>query len=300
MHFNLSTLLTVGMLFASPSAFALNIFTCQPDWASLAKLHAPDADVFSATTAFQDPHYIQARPSLITKMRKADLVICSGAELEVGWLPELQRQSRNTKATAAGGGLFFVTEHVAVLDKHDHVDRSMGDVHAGGNPHVQFAVADMVNISVALTAKLQQLDPASQADYAKAGEQFRHQWQQQMQVWKAKAKPLVGKHVVGYHTTYRYLFAWLGMEQVADLEPKPGVSPTMSHLASLSKLDTRDTYAIVYATHQTNDAATWLAQRNHLPVVVLPQSVGGTDAASDLFGLINNSIDLLLTPRSVN
>ncbi len=300
MHFKRLSLLGMGMLLASHSAHALKIFTCQPDWASLAKYHAPDAKVFSATTAFQDPHYIQARPSLITKMRQADLVICSGAELEVGWLPELQRQSRNNKVSSTRNGLFFVTEHVAVLDKHDHVDRSMGDVHAGGNPHVQFAVADMVNVSKALTAKLQQIDPENQVDYAQAGEQFRQQWQQNMAIWQQKAQHLAGKQVVGYHTTYRYLFAWLGMEQVADLEPKPGVSPTMSHLASLSKMDTRDTYAIVYASHQSDEAAKWLAQRNQLPIVVLAQSVGGTEQANDIFSLIDNSIDLLLVPRKEN
>jgi zinc/manganese transport system substrate-binding protein len=288
----------VGLaLFAVQPVYALNIFTCQPDWASLAQLHAPNAKVFSATTAFQDPHFIQARPSLISQMRKADLAICAGAELEVGWLPELQRQSRNAKVSAGGDGLFFVTDHVAVLDKHNHVDRAMGDVHAGGNPHVQFAVADMVSISAGLTAKLQQLDPTNAPAYAKAGEQFQQRWKAKMLLWKNKARGLNGQQVVGYHATYRYLFAWLGMTQIADLEPKPGVSPTTAHLSRLSQLDTRAVYAIVYATHQNDQAATWLAQRNQLPMAVLPQSVGGTAAANDIFTLIDDSINLLLAAK---
>nr|WP_239445578.1 zinc ABC transporter substrate-binding protein [Vibrio nigripulchritudo] len=152
--------LTSGLLVTSLSVNAsLNVFTCQPDWASLVKQHAPNAEVFSATTAMQDPHYIQARPSLISKMRKADLVVCSGAELEIGWLPELQRQSRNRNVQNGKDGLFWVTDYVKMLDTHDHVDRSMGDVHSHGNPHVQFAVADIPNVSKALVERLTKIDP---------------------------------------------------------------------------------------------------------------------------------------------
>ncbi|MDO6526548.1 zinc ABC transporter substrate-binding protein [Motilimonas sp. 1_MG-2023] len=294
MLFNLTRLTGWLLALLSLPAHALTIFACQPDWASLAKVHAPEAEVFSATTAFQDPHFIQARPSLINKMHQADLVICSGAELEVGWLPELQRQSRNAKVSPGGEGLFFTTDYVAVLDKHDHVDRSMGDVHAGGNPHVQFAVADMINISQALSEKLQQLDPKRAAQYLQAGEAFRQRWAAKMLIWKNKALSLKGKKVVGYHATYRYLFAWLGMTQVADLEPKPGVSPTTAHLTQLAKLDPGNIYAIVYASHQNSQAAKWLAGRTQLPMIVLAQSVGGNEQSYDLITLIDNSINLLL------
>lgn len=135
------------LLWSTSSLAGLNVFVCQPDWQDLVRQHAPDAQIYSATTAMQDPHYVQARPSLIAQIRRADLVVCSGAELEIGWLPELQRQSRNAKIQNGQLGLFWVSEHVQVLDKHDHVDRSMGDVHAHGNPHVQFALNDMPAVS---------------------------------------------------------------------------------------------------------------------------------------------------------
>ncbi|PKG37184.1 zinc ABC transporter substrate-binding protein [Psychromonas sp. Urea-02u-13] len=280
-------------IFATP-VMALNIFTCQPDWAALVKVHAPQANIFSATTAYQDPHFIQARPSLIAQMRKADLVICSGAEQEIGWLPELQRQSRNSKVRTGSEGLFYVTDYVAMLDKRDNVDRVLGDVHAQGNPHVQFAISDMLAVSKALTLRLTSQDKKNASQYQKNGVKFQQQWQQSMLEWQQKAAPLKGKKVVGYHGTYRYLFAWLGIEQVADLEPKPGVSPTTAHLNSLANFNAQQVYAIVYSTHQSDKAANWLAKRTALPVVALAQSVGGTDQALDIFSLIDSSIDALL------
>ncbi len=282
-------------LVAGP-AQALNVFTCQPDWAALVKEHAPDADVYSATTAYQDPHFIQARPSLIAKMRKADLVVCSGAEQEIGWLPELQRQSRNAKVANGAPGLFWVSDHVNLLDKPDKVDRAMGDVHASGNPHVQFAVAAMPQISRALTAKLAELDQANAADYQRRGQEFQQRWLGKMNVWRVKAQPLKGKKVVGYHATYRYLYDWLGIHQQADLEPKPGVSPTTAHLSKLAQLDAEGIYAIVYSTHQSDNAANWLAQRTGLAKLTLPQSVGGSEQAKDMFSLIDSSITALLDP----
>ncbi|WP_087016427.1 metal ABC transporter solute-binding protein, Zn/Mn family [Thaumasiovibrio subtropicus] len=282
-------------LLAAPAS-AITIFACQPDWAALAKAHAPDATIYSATTAFQDPHYIQARPSLISKMRKADLVLCSGAELEIGWLPEIFRQSRNGAAADPERGLLYIAMLIPLLDKPAKVDRAMGDVHAHGNPHVQFAIDDMPLFSEKLAERLVQLDPDNAAQYQKNGIVFRVKWGQKQREWREKAAPLAGKQVVAYHATYRYLFEWLGIEQVADLEPKPGISPTTSHLNTLTKLNTDDIYAIVYSTHQTSNAADWLGKKTGLPQLVLPQSVGGSERAQDLFTLIDDSIDKLLEP----
>jgi len=294
MLFNKVTLSALLLTVVASPAMALNIFSCQPDWVSLVNEHAPDAKVFSATTAYQDPHFIQARPSLIAKMRKADLVICSGAEQEIGWLPELQRQSRNSRVMAGSDGLFYVTDYVKMLDKRDNVDRALGDVHAHGNPHVQFAIADMVAVSKALAQRLALVDEANASQYKKNALAFQDKWQQSMQVWQQKTASLEGKKIVGYHGTYRYLFAWLGIQQVADLEPKPGVSPTTAHLNSLASFNAEQAYAIVYSTHQSHNAANWLAKRTALPVIALPQSVGGSEAALDLFSLIDSSINALL------
>ncbi len=295
MHTPSKWILALGALTTSGLAQAeLNIFACQPDWAALAQEHAPEANVFSATTAMQDPHYVQARPSLISKMRKADLVICSGAELEVGWLPELQRQSRNRDVQNGRQGLFWTTDYANVLDKHDHVDRSMGDVHAHGNPHVQFAVPDMIEISRALSDRLSVIDADNAVKYKTQGVKFRANWRKKMTEWEEKAAPLKGMEVVGYHSTHRYLFAWLNIEQVADLEPKPGLPPTIAHLNRLAQQDFSQLDGIVYSSHQPVDAANWLSQRTQASVVQLAQSVGGRENTDTLSLLIDDTIDQLL------
>lgn len=287
--------ITAGLLAASFTANAsLSVFTCQPDWAALVKQHAPNAEVYSATTAMQDPHYIQARPSLISKMRKADLVVCSGAELEIGWLPELQRQSRNSKVQNGKDGLFWVTDYVKMLDTHDHVDRSMGDVHAHGNPHVQFAVADMPAVSKALVERLAKIDPNNQALYKGNGVKFRADWRKYVVRWQSVADELKGVNLVGYHQTHRYLFAWLGIKQVADLEPKPGLPPTVAHLNSLSSITREHAQGIVYSSHQPTEATQWLSERTGLPVAELAQSVGGRPNTDTLAALVDDSIAQLL------
>ncbi|RBM39064.1 metal ABC transporter solute-binding protein, Zn/Mn family [Vibrio tarriae] len=293
-----SNWLSVFALFSFPSVASLNVFVCQPDWEDLVRQHAPSAQIYSATTAMQDPHYIQARPSLIAKMRSADLVVCSGAELEIGWLPELQRQSRNPKVQPGQPGLFWVSDYVDVLDKHEHVDRAMGDVHAHGNPHVQFAVADMPDISHALSKRLSEIDPENQALYQGMGLRFRADWQKRVSAWREQAKALQDMQVVGYHQTHRYLYAWLGVEQVADLEPKPGLPPTMAHLNELARTDFSQVSGIVYSSHQPVDAANWLAQRSQLPIVQLAQSVGGRENTDSLVELIDDSIAQLLKLRA--
>ena len=152
MHINFKLLLSSALLTLSQSAFAqMNIFACEPEYAALAKELAPSAKIYTATTAMQDPHQVQARPSLIAKMRQADLVICAGADLEIGWLPMLQMKSANTRVRSTDDGLFFAADHVETLDQMSNVDRSMGDVHSAGNPHLHFSPQRVLDIAKALT-----------------------------------------------------------------------------------------------------------------------------------------------------
>ena len=169
-------MLTLTVSYSSLANAKLNIFACEPEYAALAKELAPDAKIYSATTAMQDPHQVQARPSLIAKMRQADLAICAGADLEVGWLPMLQMKSSNAKVRSTDQGLFFAAEHVNTLDKLESVNRSMGDVHAQGNPHLHFSPQRVLKVAEALTAKLISLDPASQEQYKTALSKFSDKW----------------------------------------------------------------------------------------------------------------------------
>lgn len=291
----------LGMVFSSVSYAQLNIFACEPEYASLAKELAPDAKIYAATTAMQDPHQVQARPSLIAKMRQADLAICAGADLEIGWLPMLQMKSANANIRSTDQGLFFAADQIDTLDKLDSVDLSQGDVHAKGNPHIHFSPERVLKVAQALTEKLIQLDSGNRAQYQANLAHFSERWTAAMAKWKKMAAPLKGQKVIAYHSSFRYLFEWVGIEQVGDLEPKPGLPPSSAHLAQLLKrAANQDIMAIIIASYQDDRGALWLGERAKLPVVTLPMSVGGNDESQDLFSLYTSTLTLLLNVQAAS
>ena len=213
-------------LLAGTANAALHVLACEPEWGALAQeLGGPLLEVAVATSAMQDPHQIQAKPSLIARARSADLVLCTGAELEIGWLPVLLQQSGNAKVQAGQPGNFAAADHVRKLDVPGQLDRSQGDVHAAGNPHIQTDPRNIAQVATALGARLQKLDPAHADEYAQRTANFAQRWQQAMARWSAQAAPLKGTAVVSQHKAFVYLYDWLGLKEVAVLEPKPGVEP---------------------------------------------------------------------------
>jgi zinc/manganese transport system substrate-binding protein len=280
---------------AAPQARALNAFACEPEWGSLLHELAGDAiQVDVGTSALQDVHVIEAKPSLIAKVRRADLIVCTGAELEIGWLPQLIRQSGNSKV-ASGPGYFLASDQITTLEKPAKLDRSEGDIHPGGNPHFQMDPYRMLAIAKALDARLAELDPAKAATYKQRLDDFTTRWQTAIKGWEAKAAPLKGRKVVVHHWSWIYLLTWLNMEQIGALEPKPGVPPTSSHLASLVDLTkASNAFAIIRAAYQDPKPGDWLSERTGVPAVTLPFTVGGDDRSKDLFGLYDSTIDKLL------
>lgn len=285
------------LLTLTPAAHAsLSVFACEPEWASLVQeLGGDQVEVLSATTAFQDPHHIQARPSLIARMRKADLLICSGAELEIGWLPMLLRQSGNDRVQPGQPGYFMAADQVETLDKPQRLDRADGDVHPGGNPHIQTDPHNIATVAAALLPVMQQLDPEQSAFYQQRADDFSQRWQAAMSRWEQMAAPLRGTGVVVHHRSWSYLERWLGLEEIAALEPKPGVPPGPGHLAAVMKqLQAKPARFVIRAAYQDGRAADWLSQHADIPVLVLPFTVGGNDQAQDLFSLFDNTLAQLL------
>lgn len=281
---------------AFPATAQLNLFACEPEWAALAtELGGDRVEVYSATTALQDPHHIQARPSLIAKVRRADLVVCSGAELEVGWLPMLLRQAANPAVLPGKPGYFEASGFVERLEIPVQLDRSMGDVHAAGNPHVHLDPRRLAQIAEALAERLVALDPANAAHYHQRHEEFVQRWQQAIARWDEKATPLRGLRMVVHHKDWVYLFDWLGLVEAGTLEPKPGLPTSVGHLATLKReLEAQPAKMILHTSYQSDRAALRLAQMSGLPVVKLPYTVGGNERAADLFGLFDDTIDRLL------
>jgi zinc/manganese transport system substrate-binding protein len=290
-----SAALALSML-AAPAHAALKVFACEPEWAALTQeLGGKLVDVSSATNAMQDPHQIQARPSLIARMRAADLVVCTGAELEIGWLPVLLQQSGNDKVQPGQPGNFAAADFVRKLEVPTSVDRSQGDVHAAGNPHIQTDPRNIAAVAPKLAARLQQLDPSHASQYAQQATAFEQKWQQAIAKWTAQAAPLRGVPVVSQHKAFAYLYDWLGLKEVAVLEPKPGVEPSPAHLqAVLATLKATPARMVVYSAYLDPKPSEWLSTNAGIPAVKLAFTVGGTDAARDLFGLYDDTVARLL------
>jgi zinc/manganese transport system substrate-binding protein len=287
--------LLLAAMISTPAQAKLKVFACEPEWGSLVHELAGDkVDVDVATSALQDVHVVEAKPSLIAKVRSADLVVCTGAELEVGWLPQLIKQSGNSKV-ASGAGSFMAAPQVKMLEKPTALDRANGDVHPDGNPHVQLDPRRVLVIAKALDARLVQLDPANAATYQQRLSDFNTRWLSAMVKWKAEAAPLRGRKVVVHHVSWVYLWDWLGIQQIGALEPKPSVPPTSAHLASLIvTTKASNTLAIIRAAYQDPKPADWLADRTGVPAVTLPYTVGGDAQSKDLFGLFDSTLAKLL------
>jgi zinc/manganese transport system substrate-binding protein len=281
---------------ALPASAALNIFACTPEWGSLAgELGGDRVTVFNATTAMQDPHRIEARPSLIARARSADLVVCTGAELEIGWLPLVQTQSGNAKIQAGQPGYFEASGYVDLIEKPQRIDRSMGDVHAAGNPHLHLDPRNVAKVAAALGERMAALDAAQSAYYRERLRSFLQRWNAAIAGWETRAAPLKGVPLVVYHRNLSYLIRWLGMREVGNLEPKPGLPPTASSLAELlAQLQRDPPKAVVRSAYNDPRAAQWLAERARIPSELVPFTVGGTERAKDLFGLFDDTLARLL------
>ncbi|MEO8442731.1 MAG: zinc ABC transporter substrate-binding protein [Betaproteobacteria bacterium] len=281
---------------ASPASAALNIFACTPEWGALSKeLGGDKANIYVATNALQDPHRVEARPSLIARARSADLVVCTGAQLEIGWLPLVLSQAGNAKIRVGQPGYFEASRFVTMLEVPTSVDRSQGDVHPGGNPHIHLDPRNIVKVAIALGDRMAQLDAAEAENYKTRTRAFVERWQQAIARWENEGAPLKGMAVIGYHQNMSYLNNWLGIREIGSLEPKPGLPPTTAHMSELlARLAKDPAKAVVRSAYNDPRAAEWLSGNAKIPVVTLPFTVGGTDKAKDLYGLFDDTLARLL------
>jgi zinc/manganese transport system substrate-binding protein len=288
--------LLIGLLQTTNAAAALQVFACEPEWGALTQeLTGNLADVYTATTAQQDPHHIQARPSLIAKIRRADLVVCTGAELEVGWMPVLLRRGSNSQVQPGQPGYFEAANYVHMLGVPQRLDRAEGDIHPDGNPHIQTDPRNILLVAKALGQRLAELDPANQSVYQSRLQSFEQRWTAAIQKWESQAAPLRGVAIVVHHEGWAYLTRWLGLKVVSSLEPKPGIPPSSSDLQTLLQRVKEHPVAMdVHAAYQDSRPDDWFAEHAHVKAVALPFTVGGTPKAQDLFGLFDDTVNRLL------
>jgi zinc/manganese transport system substrate-binding protein len=274
----------------------LNVFACEPEWAALVRIIAPAARVFSATHALQDPHEIEARPALIAALRRADLAICTGAGLEAGWLPMLQDRAGNPRVMPGAPGLLLASAGIRLIaDAHHHPERGKGHIHAEGNPHFHLDPHRYAEVAVRLTERLVMLDPSGSQVYRERLAVWLPAWQAHLQRLRLDAKPLFGLAVVAEHSSFAYLFRWLDLYQVADLEPIPGVPPTPAHLRSLVEAARSDPpSAIIQTLYQQPQSGQWLARQLRLPLLRLPSTVTPDGLSSTPEGLFEHLVHSLL------
>jgi zinc/manganese transport system substrate-binding protein len=281
---------------AAFASAALNVFACEPEWGALAQeLGGDKVAVFTATTALQDAHRVEARPSLIARARSADLLVCSGAELEIGWVPLLLTQAGNARIQPGAPGYLEASQFVTRIEVPTVIDRSQGDVHPSGNPHIHTDPRNIARVADALAQRLAQVDAANAEFYRARAASFRERWQAAILRWEREAAPLKGVPLVVYHRDFSYLVRWLGLREAGSLEPKPGVPPSPAHLAELVEAMKRQpAKMVVYSPYNSPRAAEFLSERTGIPAVKLPFTVGGSEKAKDLFTLFDDTIAQLL------
>jgi len=289
-----AVLLTLGV--ASPAYANLNVFACEPEWGALAtEIGGDKVSVFTATQGGQDPHQVQARPGLIARARNADISVCTGAELEIAWLPAIVQQTANPKIRPGAPGAFEASSYVTLLEVPARLDRAEGDIHALGNPHVQTDPNNILRIAKPLADRFSQLDPANASTYAARLADFSTRWQAALAKWQAQAAPLKGVSIAVSHLSWRYMEDWLGLKRIVALEPKPGVPPSAGYLAQVvDTLQKTPAKFVIRAAYEDQRPSLFIADKMQMKAVTMPFTIGGTPEAKDLFSLYDDTINRLL------
>ena len=276
------TLLAAAALPGRAAAAPLHVVTTVEGLAALVREVGGDrVQVESLSRGVQDPHFVDANPILAVKLRGADLLVDVGLELEIGWLPPLVNQSRNAAIQPGGPRRFTAASVVPVLDvPTGPVDRSVGDLHPGGNPHFLTDPTRALLVAKAIAAKLTELDPAGAAVYAARTADFSRRLEADLARWRAELKPFAGEKLLDHHRTLTYFFDWTGLVSAGELEPRPGTPPTPAHLAAMVTLARREgVKAILCENYYDTRSDELVARLSGAKQVTLPGDVGGDPAA---------------------
>ena len=282
-------------LVAAQSTNALEVFVCEPEWGSLVtEIAGTEVNITIATTAYQDPHSLQAKPSLIAAVRRADLIVCTGADLEIGWLPLLLRRAGNRGVQPGNPGNFMAAEFVRKLEIPKSIDRAQGDVHPQGNPHIHLNPRNISRVADALAQRLSEIDPLNSAAHMARADSFQQRWDEATDRWSDQALALEDLRLASHHRSFSYLADWLELDIVATLESKPGIPPSGAQLAALlENLTPNPPLGVIRTPYENEKPSRWLSERLGIPEIVLPFTIGGSPNAVDLFSLYDESLRIL-------
>ena len=292
-------MLAIAALFeAAPSARAeLNVVAATQDLASIAQEIGGDKiKVTPMAKGYQDPHFVEAKPSFVLTLNRADLLIVVGRDLEIGWLPPLITQSRNAKIQPGSKGYLDPSQTAKILElPTGTVTRAMGDVHPLGNPHYWLDPENGRRIAQAIKDRLSELDAANAAYYAQREADFSRRLTEAQQRWKAQMAPYKGLKVVTYHRSWANFVDAFGLDVIGYVEPKPGIPPTPQHtLDVINAMKAQNVKLILVEPYFDLKTPNSIAEKTGARVVVLPPSVGGVPAATDYFKLFDTEVALLV------
>jgi zinc/manganese transport system substrate-binding protein len=282
---------------AAPAQAALNVVTATQDMASIAQEVGGDKiKITPLAKGYQDPHFVEAKPSFVLILNKADLLIVVGRDLEIGWLPPLITQSRNARIQPGANGYLDPSTSARILDMPTGaVTRAEGDVHPLGNPHYWLDPENGRRIAKAIEAKLSQMDPANAAYYAQREADFEQRLTAAQQRWKAQMAPYKGVKVVTYHKSWTNFADAFGLNVIGYVEPKPGIPPTPQHtLDVINAMKAQNVKIIMVEPYFDTKTPNSIASNTGAKVLVMPPSVGGVPQASDYFKLFDYDIGLLV------
>lgn len=283
--------LTVVILFASVPLWAkLKVVTTYPYIKGLVtEIASSRASVQVLSSGKRDPHFITPRPSLIAKVRRADLVVINGAELEIGWLPPIIRDAHNRKVRPGQKGFLDLSRHVNILDKPESVSRSQGDIHPSGNPHFNLDPKNMLPLAKTIARRLSELDPSGRSHYSRNLAAFNTRWRQNLLRWKKRMAAMKGKKVIQYHKQFDYFYRRYGINSVMEIEPLPGIPPTSGHIVRvIRRLKRGDIALIVTDVYHSKKPAKLVAAKTGIKYVVMPHDIGSFNSIDTLENLFND------------
>ena len=288
----------VGMATPAHAQGKLNVVTSTEDLASIARAVGGDrVTVESIARGYQDPHFVEAKPSFILKLQKADLLIVVGRELEIGWLPPLIQQSRNARVQVGGSGYLDASTHVRILElPTGQITRAMGDVHPQGNPHYWLDPENGKIIAKDVADKFSQMRPNDRAYFQQQLGAFTSKVTQGEQRWAAAIAPYKGTKVVTYHRSFPNFAERFGLEVVGYVEPKPGIPPTPQHtLEVISAIKQQNVKVVLVEPYFDLKTPNSIGRATGAQVLVMPPSVGGVKEATDYVALFDYDINLLVS-----
>lgn len=271
----------------------LNVVATLPDFGAIAQeIGGNNVAVNTITKGTEDPHFVDARPSLVRVLNKADVLIEGGAELEVGWLPPLVNGARNAKILGDAPGHLVLARHVQLRDvPTGPIDRSMGDVHPFGNPHFWLDPENGKSMAAAMAATFSQLDPANKAAYQQNLKRFTETLEQKLKEWAKAMEPLKGMKVVTYHKSFDYFLNRFGLELAGTIEPKPGVEPSPSYINSLlPRLKESGVKLVLIEPFRPRKTPQYIAQAIGGKLLVIADKTGANEKARDYLGLFDYNV----------